>query len=105
SRRTSTTRPPLRIIRSFTPRSIESCCWPRSLKGWANPTYQLCYSLAWRSIVARRAKGLGKALLKDAVLRTMQAAEIAGLKLLLVLAKDDAAAAFYQKHGFVSLPN
>src|SRR6185369_1614459 len=37
-------------------------------------------------------KGLGKALLKDAVLRTMQAAEIAGLKLLLVHAKDEAAA-------------
>ena len=45
-------------------------------------------------------KGLGKALLKDAILRTMQAAEIAGLKLLLVHAKDDAAAEFYRKHGF-----
>lgn len=45
-------------------------------------------------------KGLGRALLKDAVLRTMQAAEIAGLKLLLVHAKDEAAADFYRKHGF-----
>jgi GNAT superfamily N-acetyltransferase len=45
-------------------------------------------------------KGLGKALLKDAILRTMQAAEIAGLKLLLVHAKDQAAADFYRKHGF-----
>ena len=45
-------------------------------------------------------KGLGKALLKDAILRTMQAAEIAGLKLLLVHAKDEAAASFYRKHGF-----
>jgi GNAT superfamily N-acetyltransferase len=45
-------------------------------------------------------KGLGKALLKDAVLRTMQAAEIAGLKLLLVHAKDESAAEFYRKHGF-----
>jgi len=45
-------------------------------------------------------RGLGKALLKDAVLRTMQAAEIAGLKLLLVHAKDEAASEFYQKHGF-----
>jgi len=44
--------------------------------------------------------GLGKALLKDAILRTMQAAEIAGLKFLLVHAKDDTAASFYQKHGF-----
>jgi GNAT superfamily N-acetyltransferase len=45
-------------------------------------------------------KGLGKALLKDAILRTMQAVEIAGLKLLLVHAKDEAATDFYRKHGF-----
>ena len=44
--------------------------------------------------------GLGKALLKDAILRTIQAAEIAGLKILLVHAKDEAAASFYLKHGF-----
>jgi len=30
----------------------------------------------------------------------IQAAEIAGLKLLLVHAKDEAAADFYRKHGF-----
>jgi GNAT superfamily N-acetyltransferase len=45
-------------------------------------------------------KGLGKALLKDAILRTIQASEIAGLKLLLVHAKDEAAANFYRTHGF-----
>ena len=45
-------------------------------------------------------KGLGKALLKDVILRTIQAAEIAGLKFLLVHAKDEAAANFDQKHGF-----
>jgi GNAT superfamily N-acetyltransferase len=45
-------------------------------------------------------QGLGKALLKDAILRTIQAAEIAGLKLLLVHAKDEVAADFYRKHGF-----
>ena len=44
-------------------------------------------------------KGLGKALLKDAILRTIQAADIAGLKLLLVHAMDEAAANFYRKHG------
>ena len=45
-------------------------------------------------------QGLGKAFLKDAILRTIQAAEIAGLKLLLVHAKDEAAANFYRMHGF-----
>src|SRR5947199_836408 len=44
--------------------------------------------------------GLGKALLKDAILRTIQAAEIAGLRILLVHAKDQAAADFYGRHGF-----
>ncbi len=48
----------------------------------------------------QQGKGLGKALLKDAILRTIQAAEIAGLKVLLVHAKDEAAANFYHKHGF-----
>ncbi len=50
-------------------------------------------------------KGLGKALLKNAVLRTLQAAEIAGLKAIFVQAKDDAARQFYEKHGFIPAPN
>jgi len=50
-------------------------------------------------------KGLGKPLLKDAILRTMQTAEIAGLKLLLVHGKDKAAADFYRKHGFEAVLN
>jgi GNAT superfamily N-acetyltransferase len=50
-------------------------------------------------------KGLGQALLKDAILRTMQAAEIAGLKCLLVDAKDEFAADFYRKHGFEPVIN
>jgi predicted N-acetyltransferase YhbS len=35
--------------------------------------------------------GLGAALLKDALLRTLQAADIAGIRTLLVPARDDAA--------------
>lgn len=49
-------------------------------------------------------KGLGAALLKDALLRTMQAAEIAGLRAMLVHAKDDSAKRFYEKYGFESSP-
>jgi predicted N-acetyltransferase YhbS len=48
-----------------------------------------------------KGRGLGKALLKNAVLRTLQAAEIAGLKAIVVHAKDDQAKAFYEKHGFI----
>lgn len=55
--------------------------------------------------VREKAQGLGKALLKDAILRTLQAAEIAGLKAIVVQAKDDAAERFYVKHGFLASPD
>jgi GNAT superfamily N-acetyltransferase len=78
---------------------------PKVVKGLGR--FDVPAMLLARLAVDRReqGQGLGKALLKDAILRTMRAAEIAGLKLLLVHAKDDVAAAFYQKHGFVALPD
>lgn len=48
--------------------------------------------------------GLGKALLKDALLRTAQAAEIAGIRALLVHAKDDEARAWYERFDFEPSP-
>jgi GNAT superfamily N-acetyltransferase len=48
--------------------------------------------------------GLGAALLKDALLRTIQAAEIAGLRAMIVHAKDDSARRFYEKFGFEPSP-
>jgi GNAT superfamily N-acetyltransferase len=45
-------------------------------------------------------RGLGKALLKDALLRTAQAADLAGIRALLVHAKDDAARRWYERFGF-----
>ena len=50
-------------------------------------------------------KGLGKALLKDALLRTAQAAEIAGIRALLVHAKDDEARAWYEQFDFEPSPS
>jgi predicted N-acetyltransferase YhbS len=44
--------------------------------------------------------GLGKSLLKNAMLRTWQAASIAGLKAVIAHAKDDNARNFYLKYGF-----
>lgn len=46
--------------------------------------------------VTERGQGLGAALLKDALVRTLQAAEIAGLRAMIVHAKDDAAKRFYE---------
>jgi len=57
-----------------------------------------------RLAVDRRFQGVGRALLKDALLRTAQAAEIAGIRALLVHAKDDAARNWYLQWGFESSP-
>lgn len=48
--------------------------------------------------------GLGKALLKDALLRTAQAAEIAGIRCVLVHAKDEAARQWYASWEFEPSP-
>jgi GNAT superfamily N-acetyltransferase len=45
-------------------------------------------------------QGIGSDLLKDAVLRTLQVAEIAGIAALLLHAKDKRAAEFYLRNGF-----
>ena len=49
-------------------------------------------------------RGLGSALLKDALLRTMQAANIVGIRAILVHAKDDAARDWYLGWGFEPSP-
>lgn len=49
-------------------------------------------------------KGLGRALLRDAILRTLQAAEIAGIRAILVHALHEKAAAFYRHAGFLPSP-
>lgn len=49
-------------------------------------------------------KGLGAGLLKDAMLRTLQAADIAGIRALAVHAKDDEARAFYERFDCLPWP-
>lgn len=49
-------------------------------------------------------KKLGAGLLKDAMLRTLQAAEIAGIRAFAVHAKDETARAFYEHFDFVPSP-
>ena len=48
--------------------------------------------------------GIGSGLLKDAVLRAVQASTLIGVRALLCHAIDDEAMGFYLKHGFVSSP-
>lgn len=49
-------------------------------------------------------RGLGPALLKDALLRIEQAADIIGIRAVLVHAIDEQARNFYQKYGFEQSP-
>nr|WP_205678916.1 GNAT family N-acetyltransferase [Aquisphaera insulae] len=49
-------------------------------------------------------RGIGAGLLKDAMLRTVQAADIAGIRALVVHAKDENARRFYEHFGFSPSP-
>jgi GNAT superfamily N-acetyltransferase len=49
-------------------------------------------------------RGLGRAMLRDAVLRTIQAASIAGIRAILVHAVSEEARQFYEKCGFHASP-
>ena len=51
-----------------------------------------------------RGRGLGSALLADALKRCLAASEIAGVRGVVAHAIDDAAAAFYERHGFIRSP-
>jgi len=59
---------------------------------------RLAIATAWQG------HGLGKGMLKDAIQRTMHAAEHAGIRALVVHAKDDEAKRFYEHFDFTSSP-
>ncbi|HDS0922325.1 TPA: GNAT family N-acetyltransferase [Stenotrophomonas maltophilia] len=52
----------------------------------------------------RAGQGIGQGLLKDAVLRALQACGQVGARALLCHAIDEPAKAFYLKHGFIASP-
>ncbi|ADE16990.1 GCN5-related N-acetyltransferase (plasmid) [Nitrosococcus halophilus Nc 4] len=59
---------------------------------------RLAVDLSWQG------KGAGAGLLRDAMQRTLQAADIAGIRAFLVHAKDDKARAFYEHFNFFPSP-
>jgi GNAT superfamily N-acetyltransferase len=59
---------------------------------------RLAVAAAWQG------NGLGAGLLKDAVLRTLHAARIAGIRVFAVHAKDSKARAFFEHFDFVPSP-
>ncbi|MCZ2146244.1 MAG: GNAT family N-acetyltransferase [Bryobacterales bacterium] len=60
---------------------------------------RLAIATAWQG------KGLGSGLLKDAIRRTLAAADIAGIRAFVVHAKDEEAKAFYEHFDFVASPS
>jgi GNAT superfamily N-acetyltransferase len=49
-------------------------------------------------------RGVGRGLLRDAIRRTLQAAEVAGIRAILVHAISDDAKRFYEDNGFAASP-
>lgn len=73
----------------------------KGLAGHAIPVMVLA-----RLAVDRRhqGQGIGRGLLRDAILRTLGVSEHAGIRALLVHAKNESARRFYAQHGFESSP-
>jgi GNAT superfamily N-acetyltransferase len=77
----------------------------RVMKGLARQPVPVMILARLAVDAAHQRKGLGQALLKDALLRTAQAADIAGIRCLLAHANDDAARQCYEGWEFEPSPS
>jgi GNAT superfamily N-acetyltransferase len=77
----------------------------RPIKGLARHPVPIMLLARLAIAVSSQGKGLGSGLLKDAMRRTLQAAEIAGIRAFAVHAKDDEAKSFYERFDFVASPS
>lgn len=90
---------------ALTAASIEHArATPRATKGM--PRHPIPAVLLARLAVdsSVQGRGVGAWLLRDAMLRTVSAADALGIRVLLVHAIDDTARAFYDRHGFEASP-
>lgn len=86
--------------------SVEPAGAPlRVIKGLARHPVPVMILARLAVDTAHQRKKLGRALLKDALLRTAQAADIAGVRCLLVHAKDEAARQWYESWDFEADPH
>lgn len=76
----------------------------RLIKGLARHSVPLMLLARMAVASGYQGKKLGAGLLKDAMLRTLQASEIAGIRAFVVHAKDDEARAFCERFDFVASP-
>ncbi|MBF6569507.1 MAG: GNAT family N-acetyltransferase [Candidatus Binataceae bacterium] len=77
---------------------------PRAIKGLAQHPVPVMILARLAVDGSEQGAGIGKALLKDALLRTAQAADIAGIRALVVHAKDENARRWYEQFDFESSP-
>ena len=76
----------------------------RVAKGLANHPVPIILLTRLAVDKTEQGRGLGKAVLKDALIRIAAAADIVGAREVLVHAIDDAAAGFYRQFGFEASP-
>lgn len=77
----------------------------RLLKGQARHPIPVMILARLAVSVDRQGQGLGAGLLKDAMLRTLAAADIAGIRAFVAHAKDDTARAFYERFSLRPSPD
>lgn len=77
---------------------------PRVVKGLARHPVPVMLLARLAVDSSAKGKGLGAALLHDALARTLQAADIAGIRAVIVHAKDDDAQRFYEHFDFDPSP-
>lgn len=77
---------------------------PRVTKGLAKYPVPVMVLARLATSASWQKKGVGAGLLRDAVLRTLQAADIVGIRAMAVHAKDGGVRAFYERFDFVSSP-
>jgi GNAT superfamily N-acetyltransferase len=78
---------------------------PRVIKGISRHQVPVMILARLAMDIHHQGAGLGKALLKDALLRTAQSADIAGIRALLVHAKDETARQWYLNWEFEPSPS
>jgi GNAT superfamily N-acetyltransferase len=85
--------------------SVEKAQVPERV-GRGTPNYPVPAVLLARLAVDLRfqGRGLGKGILRDALQRALSAAQVIGVRAILVHAKDQEAAQFYAKFGFAPSP-
>ena len=90
---------------SLTVGAVEHVDAPRRVeKGLARHPIPVMLPARLAIDMSEQGQGIGKALLKDALLRTAQAADITGIRALLIHAKDEAARSWYERFDLEASP-